>query len=290
MADKGQSSDSTLPSYHPGGILLDSGFIELVKVGDPLQGRNFGNVNKIKLRAWKGPSYIDDPKTDSAGVDWILAGNWWAYQRPTFITPPFAGYVSGHSTFSRAAAEVLTLFTGDEYFPGGMGEFAAPKDSFLVFEKGPSVDVTLQWATYRDASDQCSLSRIWGGIHPPADDIPGRLMGIEIGVAAFNEAESYFNNQRTGIEERSSTISSFKVYPNPMVDETITVELKNWKSPSIVRIQWIDMFGSVVKNDRAVVNENVQNIQLTAEGLPSGVYLLNLSDDNWKSSQKVIKP
>ena len=33
--------------------------------------------------------------------------------------PPFPGYVSGHSTFSRAAAEVMTAFTGSEYFPGG---------------------------------------------------------------------------------------------------------------------------------------------------------------------------
>ena len=75
----------------------------------------------------------------------------------------------------------LTALTGDPFFPGGMGEFLAPEDEFLVFEDGPSMDITLQWATYRDASDQCSLSRIWGGIHPPVDDVPGRLMGIEIG-------------------------------------------------------------------------------------------------------------
>jgi hypothetical protein len=53
--------------------------------------------------------------------------------------------------------------------------------------------MTLQWATYRDASDQCSLSRIWGGIHPPADDIPGRLIGEQIGVNAFALAESFFS-------------------------------------------------------------------------------------------------
>jgi len=47
---------------------------------------------------------INDPATEMAGVDWILAENWWPYQRPTFVTPPFAGFVSGHSTFSRAAA------------------------------------------------------------------------------------------------------------------------------------------------------------------------------------------
>jgi len=86
----------------------------------------------------------------------------------------------------------MTLLTGDPFFPGGMGEFHVKKNEFLVFEEGPSVDLTLQWATYRDASDQTSLSRIWGGIHPPADDIPGRLIGEKIGVSAFLQAERYF--------------------------------------------------------------------------------------------------
>ncbi|MEZ4606084.1 MAG: hypothetical protein R2865_04575 [Deinococcales bacterium] len=86
----------------------------------------------------------------------------------------------------------MTLLTGGEYFPGGLGEFKAPKNEFLVFEEGPSVDITLQWATYRDASDQTSLSRIWGGIHPPVDDIPGRIIGAKVGVEAFLKAERYF--------------------------------------------------------------------------------------------------
>ena len=191
MADLGQSSDDELPSYHENGIPLKPGYIELVDADDPLAGENDENVGKIKLLAWRGPDYIEDPSTDVAGVDWILAENWWPYQRPTFVTPPFAGYVSGHSTYSRAAAEVLTALTGDEYFPGGMSDFEAPQDDFLVFEKGPSVSLTLQWATYRDASDQCSLSRIWGGIHPPADDIPGRLIGINVGQKAFEHAMSF---------------------------------------------------------------------------------------------------
>ena len=136
---------------------------------------------------------------DVAGVGWILAENWWPYQRPTFVTPPFAGYVSGHSTFSRAAAQVLAALTGDPFFPGGMSEFSIPANRFLVFERGPSVDMTLQWATYRDAADRCSLSRIWGGIHPPADDIPGRLIGATIGRDAVRLALSHF---RQGAETR----------------------------------------------------------------------------------------
>jgi hypothetical protein len=192
MADLGQSSDESAPSYHVNGIPLQEGYIELVDADDSLAGDQDEHVGKIKVRAWRGPEFIEDSHTDEAGVDWILAENWWPYQRPTFVTPPFAGYVSGHSTYSRAAAEVMTALTGDPFFPGGMSGFEITQDEFLEFEDGPSVGMTLQWATYRDASDQCSLSRIWGGIHPPADDIPGRLIGIEIGEDAFNHALTFF--------------------------------------------------------------------------------------------------
>lgn len=192
MAERGQSSDPDLPNYSPQGLPLIPGFSGLVYPVDPLFGDG-SNLYKVKIKAWRGPGYIEDPETDVAGVDWILAEDWWPYQRPSFITPPFAGYVSGHSTYSRAAAELLTLMTGDEYFPGGMGEFIAPANEFLVFEDGPSMDVKLQWAKYRDASDQCSMSRIWGGIHPPADDIPGRLIGEKIGIEAFEFAKTYID-------------------------------------------------------------------------------------------------
>jgi hypothetical protein len=194
MADLGQSSDAGLPNYHAAGLPLVDGLVELIEIGDPLAGDSNENVNKIKVKAWRGHEVIENIDTDVAGVDWILVENWVPYQRPSFVTPPFAGYVSGHSTFSRAAAEVLTAFTGDAYFPGGMGTFLAEQDEFLVFENGPSVDVEMQWATYYDAADESGLSRIWGGIHPPADDIPGRIMGEIIGIDAFNRAQSFFND------------------------------------------------------------------------------------------------
>lgn len=199
LADLGQSSDPKAPSYDPGGITLEPGFIEIVTeetiatYHSHLAGKNNENLGKIALLAWRGPEFIEDPVTDVAGVGWILAENWWPYQRPSFVTPPFAGYVSGHSTYSRAAARIMEFITGDEYFPGGLGEFHCPQNEYLVFEEGPSVDITLQWARYMDASDQCSLSRIWGGIHPGADDIPGRHIGEAIAPESFRLARSFFN-------------------------------------------------------------------------------------------------
>ena len=199
MGDLGQSSDPEGPSYHPQGLRLYPGKIEVVTAETTAEGERHEHLaeseGKIAIHAWKGPAFIEDPDIDVAGVDWILAENWWPYQRPTFVTPPFAGYVSGHSTFSRAASEIMTMLTGSQFFPGGIGEFFCPKNEFLVFEEGPSMDITLQWATYQDASDQTSLSRIWGGIHPTADDLPGRIMGDRIAKDVFARAKSYFGRE-----------------------------------------------------------------------------------------------
>lgn len=190
--------DRAQAGAHPDEITLIPGLIERIT---PASAATYhahlaDQIGKIAVRSWRGPDFIGEPAGDEpgspAGVGWILGENWWPYQRPTFVTPPFAGYVSGHSTFSRAAAEVLTRFTGDAFFPGGVGAFYCPQDEFLVFERGPSEDVTLQWATYRDAADQSALSRIWGGIHPPADDIPGRHIGIAVGTEAYRFAVRLF--------------------------------------------------------------------------------------------------
>lgn len=200
LAENGQSTDPEADNYHMAGIPLLPGHIESVEAGDPLEGIDGENIGKIKIWAWKGPDFIINPNTDEAGVDWILVDNWWPYQRPTFVTPPFAGFVSGHSTYSRCAADLMTFITGDNYFPGGMAEYHCPQNQFLVFEEGPSQDVTLQWATYQDASDQCSLSRIWGGIHPPADDILGRQIGAELAPKIWDFASLCFDADVPRIE------------------------------------------------------------------------------------------
>lgn len=197
MAAYGQCSDSTLPHYHPAGLNLIPGYIELVNAGDSLALLDSNNINKIKLKAWRGFTDLQNPNATiqtPTGAGWILAENWLPYQRKTFVTPPFAGYVSGHSTYSRAGATVMTKLTGSAFFPGGLVEHTiTPSSDFLVFETGPSSPITMQWATYQDASDQASLSRIWGGIHPPFDDIKGRLIGEEIGNESFAFAKAIFN-------------------------------------------------------------------------------------------------
>jgi hypothetical protein len=269
MSELGQSTNSSLSNYHIGGIPLVDGFVEIVKDGDPLSGENKENLGKIKVYAWRGHYFIQNANTDMAGVGWILAENWWPYQRPSFVTPPFSGYISGHSTFSRAAAEVMTLITGNPFFPGGIGEFKANKNDYLVFEKGPSVDVTLQWATYRDASDQCSLSRIWGGIHPPADDLPGRLLGEKIGVEAYKFALPYFNSNSV-----VDTSEDFKIYPNPTINNEVNVS--NTNSNDIFTL--FDLNGKIVSITEKVYNDST-GISLIKfpNSVATGIYILSVN-------------
>jgi hypothetical protein len=286
LCSVGQSSDPGKPRYSPYGLKLIPGYIEMVEAGDPLAGPNNQNVGKIKLYAWRGPNYIQNPETDDAGVGWILADNWWPYQRPTFITPPFAGYVSGHSTYSRAAAEVLTLLTGDEYFPGGMGEFVARKNEFLVFEEGPSQDIVLQWATYQDASDQTSLSRIWGGIHPPADDIPGRIMGRDIGIAAFLKAETYFSEQSTDVSpDLQARTLQIQVAPNPVAAGAgIQIRLDELPSAHLS----LELFNSQGVKVRQTAAAGQTLASLPTDGLPAGMYVLRVANDDWAVTRKVV--
>ena len=185
LGSLGQSSDPSLPNFNEFGMKLIKGSVELIKKKDPLVGKNNENLNKLKIYSWKGPDAVNNPYEDTAGAGWILAENWWPYQRYTFATPPFAGYTSGHSTFSIAGAEILNYLTGSPYFPGGLETYKTIKNEFLLFENGPSEDVTLQWATFYDAAIETCLSRVWGGIHPPADDIEGRRMGKKIAKNAI---------------------------------------------------------------------------------------------------------
>jgi hypothetical protein len=198
MGGLGQSSDPDGTSYHPDGLLLQPGLVEVITEESAADGQRHAHLAKhigeIAIRAWRGNP--EDPHTQTSGVGWIRAVEWVPFQLATFVTPAFAGYVSGHSTFSRAAAEVLTAMTGSEYVPGGLGSTAIAGHSLEV-EDGPSTDVVLQWATYYDAADQAGISRLFGGIHIPADDFGGRIMGSQCGQEAWLKAQRHFDGTAT---------------------------------------------------------------------------------------------
>jgi len=234
MAGLGQSSDPGQLSYHPDGLLLEPGLVEVVTEESVQPGGKFeslkgfcagggpatntglpcdqldadhddsqcpndgpydgycqSSVGKIAIFAWLGPPA--DSVNTTAGVGWRLAETWMPWFPKTFVTPPFPGYTSGHSTFSRSGAEVMAAITGTPYFPGGIGHFDALVNEYIEVEDGPTQDLQLQWATYFDAADEAGISRRFGGIHPFYDDFPGRIMGSQIGQKAWAKAQEYYD-------------------------------------------------------------------------------------------------
>jgi hypothetical protein len=207
MGQTGQSSDPMQPSYNAQGLPLIPGLVELVTNETIQPGQRHANiperdeggeiirdhVGEVVIRSWlQQPA---DPVHQIGGVGWMLAKHWKPYQKNTFVTPPFAGYSSGHSTFSRSAAEVMTGITGTPFFPGGFATYSFPQNAYLSFEQGPSQNLVLEWATYYDAADEAGISRLYGGIHIAADDFSGRINGSRVGKTALEVAKRYFQGR-----------------------------------------------------------------------------------------------
>ncbi|MDJ0514701.1 MAG: calcium-binding protein [Trichodesmium sp. MO_231.B1] len=141
------------------------------------------------IDAWAGPG---------EGTQRILATDFLTYQTPgSHPSPPFAEYVSGHSTFSASAAEILQRFTGDDEF--GASVTFAPGES--RFEPGvtPTETVTLEWETFSEAADEAGFSRLYGGIHFEDGDVNGGILGQRVAGEVWEEAQSLLTpNKITG--------------------------------------------------------------------------------------------
>ena len=165
---------------------------------------------------------------------------------------------------------MLEQLTGSPYFPGGLGEFVATRDEFLVFEEGPSVDVVLQWATYRDAAAETSLSRIWGGIHPPIDDIPGRRIGPVVAGDAVNLARRIFAEEALLLSSDELTPVAATVFPNP-VGAGLPVRVR--LPEQLTDVRRLVLYSSLGQAVREVsVRQGVA--ELSTSGLVPGMYVV----------------
>jgi len=134
------------------------------------------------IRAWGGPG---KGTVEMDGTQWL------PYQSATLPTPPFPEYVSGHSAYSAAAAEILLLWTGSDHF--GNSVTLAPGSSRIEPGITPAHPITLRWETFSDAANEAGMSRRYAGIHFKAADLAGRLLGRVVAVQVWPRAQSYFD-------------------------------------------------------------------------------------------------
>jgi hypothetical protein len=140
-----------------------------------------------QVRAWTGVY---------RGSGTIAGRRWTPYQPLPVFSPPHPEYVSGHSTFSAAAAEVLKRFTGSDRFgaehvqPAGTCRI----EPYLV----PDRTLRLSWPTFTAAAVEAGLSRRLGGIHFLAADREGQQLGRRVADRVWGRAIALIEGRPNG--------------------------------------------------------------------------------------------
>lgn len=132
------------------------------------------------VQGWMGPG---------KGTGTIKAEQWAPYSPSTFVTPPFPGYVSGHSTVSGACAETLRFFTGSDYY----GQKVTVEAGGLTGEPGPHAAVVLDLPTFTATAEMAGISRVYGGYHVQIDNVEGLKLGRRVAQVVWNKALTYFD-------------------------------------------------------------------------------------------------
>jgi PAP2 superfamily len=109
------------------------------------------------VTAIRGAESDGNPAT-RADPDWISL----------LVTPPFPDYLSGHSTFSAAAATILARFFGTDHVVFAIGSDLLP-------------DTVRQFSSFSAAAAEAAVSRIYAGIHFRSAAEDGLSAGVEIG-------------------------------------------------------------------------------------------------------------
>ena len=169
------------------------------------------------VQAWAGPYQ---------GVKTVDGGSWKPYQESNFVTPPFSEYVSGHSSFSTAAAAVLSNFfgspnwigpnsvtvgTGESLFEPRITDVTNPRyvagvtdvanSGYNTMGYSPRAPVTLTWSTWSQAAQEAGISRIYGGIHIQDGNVDGQNLGSTIGEAVWDRASDLFAGKKSKCKE-----------------------------------------------------------------------------------------
>ena len=118
---------------------------------------------KYAFNFWRPVSAIHNADTDD-NPDTLSDPTW----SPLLVTPNFPEYISGHSTFSGAAAAVLAVFYGSDDIPFTTGSEDLP-------------GVVRSFNSFSQAAEEAGMSRIYGGIHFMSANLNGLASGASLG-------------------------------------------------------------------------------------------------------------
>jgi len=139
------------------------------------------------------------------GSGQIPAEKWQPYSPPQFVTPPFPGYVSGHSAVSGACSKMLELYTGSDHYgayyrhrAGMYTEDGCPaadmqaRNGTRASEPG-TTEIVLRMPTFTATAEMAGISRIMGGYHIQSDNIAGLELGRSVATYSWPKYQAYFD-------------------------------------------------------------------------------------------------
>ncbi len=132
---------------------------------------------KYDTNFWRPITAIRAADTDG-NASTVKDVNW----NSLIATPPFPTYVSGHSSFSGAAAAVLRKFFGFDQF-----KFTLPSEDSKVPNR--------EFTSFSQAAQESTDSRMFGGIHFRFDNEDGLKAGGKLGEYV---AANFFKPQDRG--------------------------------------------------------------------------------------------
>lgn len=107
--------------------------------------------------------------------------------KPMLQTPPFPEYLSGHSTISTTSAVILSHFFGNRF-------------SYTDTVEEKYGLGTRDYESFLQASEEASISRLYGGIHYMDAITRGQDQGKKVGEWILNEHEAHLNKSNAPLK------------------------------------------------------------------------------------------
>ena len=172
---------------------------------------------KYEFESWRPITAIRNAESDTNDAT-VEQADW----TPLLITPPHPEYVSGHSTYSNAAATILTDYFGDGY-------------AFKTTSLGlPGVE--RNFGSFEQASTEAGRSRIFGGIHFEFSNRDGQELGRSVAgqtLGRFRTSEDLkpptfvFDAFVSGTAKDQNPVIQGWVFDNLSGVETVSVQVDN---------------------------------------------------------------
>jgi hypothetical protein len=124
-------------------------------------------LNKYHFNFWRPETAIH--AGDADGNSNTVGDPSWA---PFIVTPCFPSYPSNHGSGSGGAAEVLRRIYGEAGHSITLTNPAVP-------------DITLQYTSFKQITNDISDARVYGGIHFRTDQVAGEQLGRAVGKSVY---------------------------------------------------------------------------------------------------------